>query len=155
MYLRPMRFFINTIPLRNLPIVILLFAAIPSVPAQETKEHRWKKRLIVVYAPKADDPSYLKQLEQLRDSVPELEERQVLVYRILPGEFTTGLEGANWKPRDAGTFAGVQPEDGFGVLLIGLDGGIKLQSDTVVSADRFWALIDAMPMRRAELRNKG
>jgi hypothetical protein len=40
----------------------------------------------------------------------------------------------------------------FTVLLIGKDGFVKFRSKEVVEAKRFYALIDAMPMRKDELR---
>lgn len=42
----------------------------------------------------------------------------------------------------------------FLIILIGKDGSEKLRSDTVVSPDKLYALIDAMPMRREETRKK-
>ena len=42
--------------------------------------------------------------------------------------------------------------DGPAVLLLGKDGGIKLRRLGAVPADRIFALIDDMPMRRAEAR---
>ncbi len=43
----------------------------------------------------------------------------------------------------------------FEVVLLGKDGGAKLRSDKVVTAGALAALIDAMPMRREELRSRG
>ena len=40
----------------------------------------------------------------------------------------------------------------FSVLLIGKDGGVKLRSAEPVGAERLFALIDTMPMRRQEMR---
>ena len=41
----------------------------------------------------------------------------------------------------------------FEVVLIGLDGGIKLRQTKLVSLDKLFTLIDGMPMRRNELKN--
>lgn len=46
------------------------------------------------------------------------------------------------------------PDSGFEILLIGLDGGVKLRQDKVIDAETLFARIDAMPMRRQELENK-
>ena len=43
---------------------------------------------------------------------------------------------------------------GFNVVLLGLDGGEKFNSNNVEKANVFFNLIDKMPMRRQELRNK-
>jgi hypothetical protein len=40
----------------------------------------------------------------------------------------------------------------FTVLLIGKDGFVKLRSKEIISATRIYALVDAMPMRKDEMR---
>ncbi|MEO0341702.1 MAG: DUF4174 domain-containing protein, partial [Bacteroidota bacterium] len=45
-------------------------------------------------------------------------------------------------------------KDSFLFILIGKDGGVKLRSTSVVPLDDLFALIDGMPMRRAEIRRK-
>jgi hypothetical protein len=42
----------------------------------------------------------------------------------------------------------------FSVVLIGKDGGEKLRRSTPLSPDELFALVDAMPMRRAERRER-
>lgn len=39
---------------------------------------------------------------------------------------------------------------GFSVVLIGKDGGEKLRRNTLLSSKELFAIVDAMPMRRAE-----
>jgi len=46
-------------------------------------------------------------------------------------------------------------DKGFGLELIGLDGGVKYRSTSAVPLEELWTLIDGMPMRRAELKNQG
>jgi len=43
----------------------------------------------------------------------------------------------------------------FRVILVGKDGGVKLSSASPVSAGTLFSLIDAMPMRRDEMRSRG
>ena len=49
---------------------------------------------------------------------------------------------------------GISPGQ-FRVILVGKDGGVKLSSGSPVSAATLFALIDAMPMRRDEMRQRG
>ncbi|HMQ58040.1 MAG TPA: DUF4174 domain-containing protein [Rhizobiaceae bacterium] len=42
-------------------------------------------------------------------------------------------------------------EEGFTTVLIGKDGGVKYRAGEAVSARKLFALIDAMPMRKAEM----
>ena len=37
-------------------------------------------------------------------------------------------------------------------MLIGLDGGIKLEQIQILSAEKLFAIIDGMPMRKREIR---
>ena len=37
-------------------------------------------------------------------------------------------------------------------LLIGLDGGIKLRQNSILTKEKLFAIIDGMPMRRRELK---
>jgi hypothetical protein len=43
--------------------------------------------------------------------------------------------------------------DEFEIILIGKDGGVKLRSKTPISLEELFSLIDAMPMRRQEMRD--
>ena len=40
------------------------------------------------------------------------------------------------------------------MVLIGLDGGVKLEKQEVLSMKELFSIIDAMPMRANELRNQ-
>ena len=40
----------------------------------------------------------------------------------------------------------------FTVILIGKDGGEKYRSNSILTADRLFAMVDAMPMRQSEMR---
>ena len=43
----------------------------------------------------------------------------------------------------------------FALILLGKDGGIKLKRNDRVKLDEIFALIDSMPMRKDEMRQKG
>ena len=47
------------------------------------------------------------------------------------------------------------PAGSFALLLIGKDGTEKFRSDQPVTTEKIFAIIDAMPMRKAEIKNKG
>ena len=40
------------------------------------------------------------------------------------------------------------------MVLVGLDGGVKERRQSAMSGEELWGLIDAMPMRRDELRQR-
>ena len=48
----------------------------------------------------------------------------------------------------------ISNDKSFEVLLVGLDGGIKLRQDQLVTTDKLFNLIDSMPMRQREMRRQ-
>jgi hypothetical protein len=47
-----------------------------------------------------------------------------------------------------------QSEESFKVLLIGLDGGVKINQNEPIFLENLKEIIDRMPMRRSEIENK-
>ena len=56
-------------------------------------------------------------------------------------------------PHEKGRLRAALAVDGFEVLLVGKDGGVKLRQETPLSVDDLFATIDAMPMRQREMAN--
>jgi len=46
------------------------------------------------------------------------------------------------------------PNEPFTIILIGKDGGEKYRSNSILTADRLFAMVDAMPMRQSEMRRQ-
>jgi hypothetical protein len=91
--------------------------------------HRWRSRVVVVSAPSASDAELARMRRHFADRWKEAEERDiVLVETPRPGPFT--------------------------VHLVGKDGGVKLRREGPVALDELFAVIDAMPMRREERRQR-
>ncbi len=99
-------------------------------------------RLVVVVA-QPYDPRALRQRAMLDSDPAALRERDVVVQTITP-------ETA----RRARPELGVAADASFAVLLVGRDGGVKLRRDAPVASSVIIALIDTMPMRRAEMRRQ-
>lgn len=103
------------------------------------EQFRWQARPVVVAAD-PDDPRLAEQLALFEgDAADMIERRNVVVVDVETGSALRRRLGA----------------EGFMVALIGLDGGVKFRSGDVVAPDRLEALIDAMPMRRREMREDG
>ncbi len=109
----------------------------------------WKNRIVLVFG-KADDPKVARQLETLMSQKAELEERDIVVIGVSHEKATAtygqvpALDPAKLR-KDADI-----DDDGFQVILVGKDRGIKLRSRDVVGDVEMFDLIDRMPMRRAE-----
>ncbi len=84
------------------------------------------KRILDVYAKDADDKIYLEQLRLLHADPEGLKERDVVVRKHLEAP-------------------------GFKIVLTGKDGGEKYSSEKILTLAKLYALIDAMPMRKAEI----
>jgi hypothetical protein len=87
------------------------------------------QRILAISAPSLTDDTYRTQAALLLPAWPGLLERDFVVQTRF----------------DAKTFS---------VVLIGKDGGEKLRRATPLSPDELFAIVDAMPMRRAEMRER-
>ncbi len=86
-------------------------------------------RVLDIYAKNATDPIYKEQLRLLNADTAGLKERDVVVKQHLNA-----------------------PQ--FRVLLKGKDGGIKYSSTKILTLAKLYAIIDAMPMRKEEMRER-
>lgn len=115
--------------------------------------YRWKRRLLLVFAPSAEAPEYVRQEGLLVGHRAQLADRDVT-----EGAFFLRVRGhLGAAPISATAAAALRLQlgvvgDHFAVLLVGKDGGIKLTQDRPIGAAELIAMIDAMPMRRAGLR---
>lgn len=85
-----------------------------------------------------NQPEFKKQLHLLKQDSIGLADRDLLVY--------TYKDGSSFHKKYE-----VKPGQ-FTIILIGKDGGEKFRSYTVVKPETLFALIDGMPMRKAEMR---
>ena len=97
------------------------------------------RRVIVVAEP--GDPRAAEQHAALARDAAGLRERDVVVQDATPESAQRSQPGLN-----------IPAQARFNVLLVGRDGGVKLRRDHPVNASEINALIDTMPMRRAEMR---
>lgn len=120
--------------------------------AQELKDYKWKNRLVLVIGNNTINTTYTQQLEVLKNDNQGLNERRLKLFKVLPNKYQLDeevwVEGAQIFDKYNSN------KDPFRIILIGLDGGIKLSQSTVISKKDLFDLIDSMPMRSSELRSK-
>ncbi|MFO8148422.1 MAG: DUF4174 domain-containing protein [Gillisia sp.] len=124
-----------------------------TLSAQDLSVHKWENRLLILLSEDTEDMVYKKQLEELSNCLKGIEDRKLIVYQSTKDKFRKGLETAGeWKnsPDIYKKYNGNKP--GFQVLLIGLDGGIKIDQSELISCEKLFGTIDSMPMRKAEMR---
>lgn len=113
----------------------------PASPEAALASHRGRERVLVVVAPSAEDHRYVEQRKLWSGTEQGCAERDLVILPVLgdAGELATKLA---LEPR------------GFDVVLVGKDGHAASKSTEPVSAAAIFAQIDAMPMRRAEIRER-
>jgi hypothetical protein len=108
---------------------------------QETlDQYLWKNRPVLLFAPSERDEAYRLQMDTLAANKSGLAERHIVVLSDVSAPGGSQLREA-------------LQIDGFEIVLIGKDGGVKLRSKTPLDVEKLYAVIDAMPMRRREMRD--
>ena len=124
-------------------IVSLLLFLMPILTnAQDLKNYRWHKRIIVLVHNDPKSGVLLRQGEALDAHKNDLEDRDMIVLVPKPEEKRKLLTALD------------VPSEFEGVLLVGKDGGVKFEENFPVHPATLFALVDAMPMRRAEMKRK-
>ena len=120
--------------------------------AQDIKDLEWKNRLVLVIAENKENKDFQKQLTELQQDKAGLKERKLIIFKILPDQFSRGLESETWENGSALYQEYITKASGFQVFLIGLDGRVKLVQSEILSLRKLFNTIDSMPMRQAEMR---
>ncbi|WP_343762307.1 DUF4174 domain-containing protein [Gangjinia marincola] len=123
------------------------------VSAQLIERHQWKDRLVLIISNKKNSEEYSRQLGELTINAEGLDERKLMVYQILPDRHKI-LQDQDWMMSNDLYKRYAFNDKDFKVILIGLDGSIKVSQDTLLTAKELFATIDQMPMRRATMRRK-
>ncbi len=114
--------------------------------------HRWQHRVLLVFTPSMASPSSHAISAAISDAWHEFQDRDLIVGRStadgyrLAGEAVAEDVVSEWRAS-----LGLGPEQ-VNVVLIGKDGGVKATYGSIPDLAQVFALIDGMPMRRAEMR---
>lgn len=98
-----------------------------------------EKRLLLIFTDKAANPLFVEQQNILKADAAGLIERDIEV-KLYYAEHNKAL----FKQR--------QIKSGLTVILVGKDGGDKLSSTMPLSLKKLYSTIDAMPMRKDEMK---
>ena len=99
------------------------------------------KRQLLLFTQNKDTGLAEKQLAIWKEAQVEMEERDLTITVI------TGNDLLYKKYK-------VDSQTEFTVILLGKDGGEKLRTQNLLTTNKLFALIDAMPMRRQEMQKK-
>ena len=121
--------------------------------SQDIKKHQWENRVLLVFTDDKKSDNFKHQIKILSENKKELIERKLVIYQFTENDFTTDFSEV-WFSSNSMFKKYVNTSDSFKVLLLGLDGGIKLEQDKILSLEKLFTIIDGMPMRRSELKRK-
>ncbi len=129
--------------LKAMKVVTILLFLIPFlINSQEMKEYRWHNRVVILVYNDHESNAFQQQLASFDLHETDLKDRDMIL--LTPkGEHKRKL-----------LVALDLPTEFQGVLLVGKDGGLKFQGKLPVPPETLFALVDTMPMRRAEMKRK-
>lgn len=114
--------------------------------------YQWKNRVVLVFAPSPEDEVYQEQLEHLSND-NELLERDLIVFHVF-GKQGGFADEHRLTEEDSATLRkkfGLETSV-FATVLVGKDGTEKVRWQRPVESAELYSVIDAMPMRQAEMR---
>ena len=137
--------------------VILIFLFINTGFSQNDPlgDLKWKQRVLLLLSDSESNVLYQQQLAELEKLDSEFDVRKLLVIDVRKDKYRIRNDAnTKWRSDDY-LYARYNPnEESFYVVLIGLDGGVKLRQIPLIKRQELFDRIDAMPMRSSEIRNK-
>lgn len=141
--------------LKKLFIFTILILNSLSVYSQSLSSYQWKNRLVLIQTTNPQNQLFKNQIQELADHLKGLEEIRIVVFKFTSGSFQKGFEqDAPWENLNSSLKKDLRNSSEFEIILIGLDGGVKLRKNEFLSTDQLFRLIDQMPMRQSEIRKK-
>ncbi len=123
--------------------------------SQDITRHKWKDRLILIFAEDSSDSAVDRQLKELINAEDGLLDRKIVVYNVLPDKYYKVFPEKESIVKSGDLFDMYKVTDApFEIILIGLDGGVKLRETELLTAEKLFVVIDGMPMRRREIESR-
>jgi hypothetical protein len=116
---------------------------------------QWKKRLLLLFAAEKAQSNFQNLTNEISSRQADVDDRDVVVFEILESG-TSRMNRSRIEPQKAASIReqfGIAPNE-FAVILVGKDGSIKLKRNDQVRLEEIFQLIDSMPMRQDEMRQK-
>jgi len=153
------KFAVDAGSIRMKPLAaLLLFVATGSHALDAARlmpELTWERRVLLVFAPHEQDAEARRQDAMLEVVADALSERDMTVIRVF-ADGRVAVDGNIHEQSASSFYARFDVDRGeFRVILVGKDGGVKLDRNVAVRSEELFALIDSMPMRRYEMQQDG
>jgi hypothetical protein len=116
---------------------------------------QWKNRLLFIFAQDDSDPLFKDLKSQIVAQKAEVDDRDLIVFE-LPAQGPARMNTSPLDQKEADSIRNhfAVPSNAFCLILVGKDGGIKLKRSDQVDLREIFGLIDSMPMRQREMRQK-
>ncbi len=151
---------INELLTIRIILIMIGCSSFMNLNGQNLKKHKWRNRVLIVKTSDIKSKKYQEQLNEFKNSIEELIDRKFILYQITGDDFVL-LDYKNNELNNSGKISRkltdtiLNEKENFEVILIGLDGGIKLQQTEILMKEDLFNITDSMTMRRNELiRNK-
>ena len=151
---------INEILTIRIVLIIIGCSSLMNLNGQNLKKHKWENRILIIKTTDIKSIKYQEQLSEFKYSSEELIDRKLIFYKVTGDDFVL-INHENSELNNSGKISKnltekiLNEKENFEVILIGLDGGIKLRQTEILIKEDLFKIIDAMSMRRNEIiRNK-
>lgn len=146
--------------MRRFAVVFLILVGLTVWTLEEAlsmdlTKFQWKNRLLFLFAEDANDPLFKNLQSQIMAQKAEVDDRDLIVFE-LPAQGPARMNNGPLDQKEAGSIRSqfAVPSSAFSLILVGKDGGIKLKREDRVGLSEVFGLIDSMPMRQNEMRQK-
>jgi hypothetical protein len=115
-------------------------------------DKRWERRLFLIFAPSAEHAGFKQMRSQTR--TPKFGARDLDLVEVTGDEVRVNRDPVAAPSADELRRAYRVARGTLAVRLVGKDGSVKLARAGAVPMSEVYALIDSMPMRREEIRER-
>tara|TARA_R110000868_G_scaffold7471_2_gene40457 strand:+ start:1579 stop:2010 length:432 start_codon:yes stop_codon:yes gene_type:complete len=136
-------------------IILALFIFNAShLMAQDLTSHKWNNRTLLALTNDTENTIYKNQIDNLKECQNGLQERKLIIYQVKKDSCKIGLQDSGEWQKSYKLYKDYKKLNApFEIILIGLDGGVKLRQSNILTCKELFKTIDVMPMRRSEINN--
>ncbi len=122
---------------------------------EDTTTTRNNTRMLILVTLEDEHPQLTKQVDIIHANRKEALERNISIIQATPREVKPIFNSNKNMSRVGMSFKEMKRGNSdFELILVGLDGTVKLRRQLAVEADELFGIIDGMPMRRSEMRTQ-
>jgi hypothetical protein len=121
--------------------------------SMDLSRFEWKNRLLLIFAPDVKHPHFKRMHAEINAQSAGVKDRDLVVFEIFEKD-PSQMDASPISVSDADELRKhfQVARNTYTIILVGKDGGIKLNRDDQLQLSEIFELIDSMPMRRNEMR---